>query len=844
MPTPERQTGQTAWARPQQQQHTSPFQRARRERLRFDTSHGLSPPRESPARRQRNFGQTGTLAGSFAHAMSRLPLTELEDDLFLPNYAQRGSPRRRQSTSAMSARSNPPELEDAYRQIEDAISLTDIDPDEENVVYMANKEKLNHRLSTTPPRREHRLSTASESSFTSASPRRRFNYTEDEERLRRATTSHSPVLDRTALGGGPSSEHLRRRDSESHSTSEEDYGIEPAVKAPSTWGSRAKSGNNWMKSLTRNHELASAKKDPQESSSRLWGEISSKRTQRAAESRGIVEDPIRSRYKLPPPPPAPTSSELKEEILTGGEKIPNTPIAVYKESTFTKRSPTKRDSHDLIRKLARTSSPGQITTEETQTPEATTTGRRIYDRTPAAPGAWIDTPMTQRASTSQPREVTEALRPRLDNSWGLEKLVEEARNKDKKEDAEGLIPNFEPLKNIEKKKSPAEQPQERPQERPDDQPKEEPAKETFELEHIEEEKEPQQKMESTSQAIRNSLEMERDWKPVELPLPDHPKSALETVLQEHKNNKDALDVGDDTIESLQAIVDQQPSEDTETQAKDDAAYEQQVIEELQSATSSEMKDFERIEGKLQSLSDNMSHVKSGLDQLENRVSRDNQQIIASISRNPVETTNGPRQPQQNCETCKRRGNGEIVHYCIPLPHLWERGRFWWLPRPTRLGWSILIPLVWFVLENMMCDEYCHPFFAETCEGYCLEPDAPRYPFVIPTMLWRWLHLSDILAPVGAILIAFSRIISQMMGLSDGFVDDLELPKINLTGKVWINGTRMEDLPPLETSISESFTPPVAQWETTTYVSEPMPEITPDPNTYNWDDISMDDDEFL
>ncbi|KAL4906288.1 hypothetical protein BDW74DRAFT_190263 [Aspergillus multicolor] len=847
MPTPERQPGQTAWARPQQQQHSSPFQRARREHLRFDTSYGLSPSRESPARRQRNFNKTGTLAGSFAHTMSRLPLTELEDDLFLPNYAQRGSPRkRRQSTSAMSARSNPPELEDAYRQIEEAISLTDIEPDEENVLYMANKDKLNQRLSTTPSKREHRFSTASESSFTSASPRRRFNYTDDEERLKRATTSRSPVLDRTALGGGPSSEHLQRRDSESYSASEEDYGIEPAVKAPSTWGSRAKSGNNWMKSLTRNHELASAKKDPQESSTRLWGEISSTRTQRAAESREIVEDPIRSRYELRPPPPAPTSSELKEELLAGGEQIPNTPIAIYKDSTFTKRSPTKRDSHDLIRKLARTSSPGQNVVEETQTPQATTAGRRPYDKTPVAPGAWIYTPMTQRASSSQPSEVIKAPEPKSDNAWGLEKLVEEARNKDKKEDAEGLIPNFEPLKNIEKKNSPAEQRQEQPQDQPKAQPKEEPDKVPFELGHIEEEKESQQKVEPASQATRISLGMKRDWKPVELPLPDHPKSALETVLQEHKDNKDALDVGDDTIESLQAIVDQQPSEDTETQAKDDAAYEQHVIDELQSATSSEMKDFERIEGKLQSLSDNMSHVKSGLDQLENRVTRDTQQIIASISKKPVETTAGPRQPQQNCEKCRRRGTGEIVHYCIPLPHLWERGRFSWLPRPTRLGWAILIPLIWFVAENMMCDEYCHPFFAETCEGYCLEPDAPRYPFVIPTMLWRWLHLSDILAPVGAILIAFSRILSQMLGLSDGYVDDIELPIINLTGKVWVNGTKLEDLPPLETSVPESFTPPVAQWEweTTTFVPESMPEITPDANTYNWDDVSMDDDEFL
>ncbi|KAL5045654.1 hypothetical protein BDW71DRAFT_183649 [Aspergillus fruticulosus] len=837
MSTPERRPGQTSWARRQQQQHESPFSRARRERLRLDA---LSPPRESPAQHRPSFSQTGTLAGAFAHTVSRLPLTEIEDDLFLPEYARRGSPRKRgRSTSAMPARSNPPELEDAYRQIEDAISLTDIDPsDDENFVYMASKDKLSKRIPATAARREHRLSTASESSFATESPRRQSDFTKDEERLKRATSSRSPVLDRAALGGGPSSEHLQRRGSEGHSTSEEDYGIEPPVNAPSTWGSRAKPGSAWMKSLTRNHERASTMEEPGETSTRLWGEVSPKRAQRATKSQEeIAEDPVRSRYELPPPPPAPTSSERKMEPLNGGHRIPNTPISVFPSSTFTKRSPTKRDSHDLIRKLSRTGSPGQKETEATQTPEQTTTGRYMYDKTPVAPGGWVDTPMTQRAPASQP--VIKALGSKLDSAWSLERLVEEASNK--KEDASTLIPNFDPLKVV-KEKPPVEQPKDGTKE----QPREEQIKETFELEHVEE-KQPQQKVEPTPNLSTHSALEIKDLKPVELPLPDHPKSALETVLQEHKNNKDSLDVGDDTIESLQALVDLQPSEDTETQAKDDAAYEQKVMDELESDQSSEMKDFERIEGKLQSLSDNMSHLKSGLNQLESRISQDTEQIIASINKNPVEVTEGPMRSQDSCGTCRRRRTFEVVHQCIPLPHLWDRGRVRWMPRPTRLGWCILIPLAWYILENTMCDEFCHPLVAETCEGYCLEPDAPRYPFVIPTMLWRWLRLSDILAPCWAILVALSRIFSQLLGLSDGYVDDVEHPRINLSGKVWINGTRMEDIPPLETS-TKGFTPLVAQfeWEKTTHIPEPMPETTSDPSSgnENWEDISMDEDEFL
>ncbi|CBF83805.1 hypothetical protein AN2889.2 [Aspergillus nidulans FGSC A4] len=843
MATPERRPGQTSWARRQQQQHESPFSRARRERLHLDA---LSPPQKSPARRRSSFSQTKTLAGAFAHTVSRLPLTEIEDDLFLPEYARRGSPRKRgQSTSTMSGRSNPPDLENAYRQVEDAVSLTDIDPsDDENVVYMAGKDKLNKRISATAAQREQRLSTVSESSFGTQSPRRRFDFTMDEERLKRATSSRSPVLDKAALGSAPSSEHLQRRDSEDNSTEaeeeeeEEDYGIEPPMKAPSTWGSRAKSGSAWMKSLTRNHERASTLHESGDTSSRLWGEVSSKRAQRAAESQEEgVENPIRSHHELPPPSPAP-SSERKEEFPSGGHRIPNTPISIFPSSTFTKRSPTKRDSHDLIRKLSRTGSPGQNATEATQTPEQTTTGRRIYDKTPVAPGGWIDTPMTQRAPPSQP--VIKALGSKLDNAWSLGRLIEEASNK--KEDASTLIPNFEPLNDIEKEKPPAEQPNDETKEKSAGQ-----VKETFELEHVEE-KQPQKGGPTPSLSTHSTREMKRDLEPVELPLPDHPKSALETVLQEHRDNKDSLDVGDDTIESLQALVDQQPSEDTETQEQDDAAYEQQVMSELESAQSSEMKDFERIEGKLQSLSDNMSHLKSGLNQLEGRISQDTEQIIASITKNPLDITEGATRPQESCETCKKLKNVEVVHQCIPLPHLWDRGRVRWLPRPTRLGWCILIPLAWYILENTMCDEFCHPVVAETCEGYCLEPDAPRYPFVIPTLLWRWLHLSDILAPLWAILVAFSRIFSQLLGLSDGYVDDVELPRLNLSGKVWINGTRMEDIPPLETSTNKVFAPPVVkfEWEKTTHIPKPISDIHSDTNSESedWEDISMDEDEFL
>ncbi|KAL4795552.1 hypothetical protein BDV19DRAFT_362780 [Aspergillus venezuelensis] len=833
MPNPERQRGQTSWARrQQQQQHTSPFRRARPDSLHLDASNGLSPPRESPDRHRRNFSQTGTLRGAFEFA-SRLPLAEIEDDLFLTGSTQQGSPyKRRRSTSAMSSLSNPPELDEAYKQIDDANSLTDLDlSDGENALHRGDK--LSRRI---PTPRKKQLSTGSDVSFTSDSSRRRFtDYAKDEERLKRATTSRSPVLDRAALGNGTTSDHLVRRESESNSVSEEDYGIEPAMKAPATWGSRARHGNNWMKSLTRSHERTESNTEEfKKSPPRFADEMNSRRGQRLSEDREVELERPKSRHGFSSTE-APSVGRIED--IAGGQRIPNTPISIFPSSTFTKRSPTKRDSHDLLRKLARSGSPNQTSTAALQTPEQTT-GRRIYDKTPVVTGAWIDTPVTERVPASERRDPLRMLGSKMNNTWSLDKLEEEPNEQDDVNiDAEGLIPNFEPMK--------------KDAELSANEPKQEQKGSLWSIKDAPEGNQLQEIDPNQDLSVRKaakSKEPEGDvqkQEPVKLPLPDHPKSALETVLQEHQNNKDSLDVSDDTLESLQAIMDQQPSEDTGAQEEDDAAYEQQVIGELESAQPSELKDFDRIEGKLQSLSDTMSNLKSGLNQLGNRVSRDTEQIIASLNRSPDKTEFESGNPEKGCQ-CKPRSNG-VMQYGIPLPRLWTRGSVWWMTRPTRLGWCTLVVLAWYLSESTMCDQYCHPRVDTICEGNCLRPDAPRFPFVIPTMVSRWLHLSDILLPLWAIILAFFKIFSRIMGLSDGYVDD-EPPKLNLTGKIWIDGTQIDSLPTATaTATGMGFIPPVAQWawREPTQVPEPLPDIVPKPSAANdWDDISMDEDEFL
>ncbi|OJJ00216.1 hypothetical protein ASPVEDRAFT_127432 [Aspergillus versicolor CBS 583.65] len=826
MSTPERKSGQTSWARrQQQQQHNSPFRRARRDSLHLDASHGLSPPRDSPARHRRNFNRTGTLRGAFEYT-SRLPLSEIEEDIFLPQNVQRGSPRKRQrSVTAMSSRSNPPELDETYRQIDEALSLTDNDlSDDENALYINKDNRFRRSAGTPTTKREQRFSTASDASFTSQSPHRGFtDYARDEERLKRATTGRSPVFNKATIGVGSSSEHLQRREFGSPGASEEDYGIEPPVKAPSTWGTRGKYGSNWMKSLKRNHDREAELTEPEEASARLWHKIDSRRAEReTAEHRHLMEErPEIPRYGHRSPQ-VQSSPGRSEDSHQGGQRIPNTPISIFPGSTFTKRSPTKRDSHDLLRKLARTGSPNQQTTDSVQTPQqpAVSTERRVYDKTPVVTGAWIDTPMSQRAPEPQHTSVINALGPNPSSVWGSTRPV---KTEDHQDDMDNIKPNFEPIKEKEVvKQNPGTE-----------QPKESPIKARGET--------------KTTQEIlrRRAQAPDAIQKPMKLPLPEHAKSALETVLDDHKNNRNPLDAGDDTLESLQAIVDQQPSEDTKTQEEDDAAYEEQVLGD-DSKDSSDMKASESLGRKLRSLSESFSYVKSGFNKLENQITHHNDSYTASLSKPAVKAAGSkPAQTRQGCE-CKTNGDTRGV---ISLPRLWDRGSAWWRVRPTRLGWCILIALGWYFSESTMCDYYCHPIVESTCEGNCLLPDAPRFPYVIPTMTWRWLHLSDILIPLWAIIIAFFRLFTQLLGLSDGYVDDEPLA-LNLTGKIRVEGNMMDSFAPAATPSSKNFIPSVAHWAWGQTTQNPGPTIdlptamSSDSNTFNWDDVSMDEDEFL
>ncbi|KAF3386292.1 hypothetical protein F1880_001040 [Penicillium rolfsii] len=791
-------------------QPQSPFARAREPSYEFDldNSHFPTPSKQSGTRHKPNL-RTGTLSGAY-RATSRTSMSDDGAGLGLTTSPRQ--PRNFVSArSPSSDMSNPSEeLVDVYGRIEQDGTLADLPLADWDVPL---ETRLASRLSRSSPRAregEFEGRALSEASFTSGnSPRRRTSdYARDEQRLRRVTGKDSPVFSKAKVGNRAAltADNLQRREEEHTHVPEEDDGESgPSLNLPRTWGTRAGRRSEWLRNTS-----GSTTSETQE---RREEQVS---LDDASDTRAQAEDDIFAKYAARSSSRAmkrgsfPTRNALgertanfhaqettldKREEKTNwdqnapqgeGIHVPNTPIVVYKNPSFAKPTAAKRDSQDLLRKLARTESPKP---EQLQTPDQPKLfERRIYDKTPRVTGAWIDTPITERVAEI-PQELS-------------------------KDIVLPSVPANEPEAPKQEQKPPAKVQPPVPEVKPEPRAPEEPVSES-------------------QPAKRNRTSVIR---------PKLPKSGLQTVIEDVSSGRETLDLGDDTIESLQAIMDD-PT-DLKTEEEEEAAYEQEVLKSLKlaNANGQDSVDIDRLNDKLHSLARNINEVKKGLNSLEEHVIRD----AAIISRPASPTKAGPQTPDshssENCENCVH--DGGRVYASIPLPRLWKWDPISQRRQLTKLGWVTFVSLSWYVIECLMWDIYAHPLVSETCDGYCMQADAPEFPFVTVTMLWRWSHLEHLLAPIVTISVAFFRLVAQLLGLWDGYVD--EPPQLsNIVGEIRVNGTPVSF--PWLTSPGQMVAPTQSSTSMPQQpVWTPRSEFPHHEAPIRWSDdqVSMDDDEYL
>ncbi|KAJ5103667.1 hypothetical protein N7532_004196 [Penicillium argentinense] len=792
----------------------------------FEPSTFPSPSKQNGTRPRHNY-RTGTLAGAY-RAVSRTSMSDEGHQLGSNTSPRQTRPwEHLNAPSPTSDTSNPPaEPVDAYRKIDEIGTLAD-NMDWEDLNGLAEKRspgRLNRSSS-----KQRGLYYDTESRFSEASlldemvhnsPRRRkTNYSRDEERLRRVTGKDSAIFSKAKVGSRTAltADNLQRREEEiqhdqhqeQQPISEDDGEQWPSLNLPRSWGSRAARPQEWLRNVSGSSASESQEKKAQHDppsnipATSISGERTTSRTTRSSPrperdtssrpmpTRGALEERVANLH-------ASNTEESNEKGGLGlngntpqidGNAIPNTPIIVYKNSTLTRPSAAKRDSQDLLRKLSRAESPKM---DQVQTPEPPKLfERKVYDKTPRVTGAWIDTPMTERV-TEIPSDLTKD-------------IVPPAAPPQEKE-----VPGPEPIAGT---------------------------KPTADVMPKSEEPEAKNENRETNSGSETRITKRSKPKPP-LVRPNLPKSALETVIEDVHSGKEALDLGDDTIESLQAIMDD-PTE-VKSDEEEEATYEQKLRNRLELATKNQDHDeYDRIENKLHSLTKHIEEVKKGLDRLEDHLGGIVTDGLGDSATNK-QTSDSTLRETSNTQPDTR------IYAAIPLPRLWERNPTSRRLRITKLGWTTLIFLTWYIIECQMTEMYSHPLISNTCTGYCLRPDAPIFPFVTVTMLWRLSHLSTLLTPIITIGIAIFRLVAQLLGLWDGYVDEPErLGK--LVGEIRINGTAVPFPWLTPPSTATSFVPPPAA---AAAASPPPPqapvwtarhEIPVNPKD---EQASMDDDEYL
>ena len=473
-----------------------------------------------------------------------------------------------------------------------------------------------------------------------------------------------------------------------------------------------------------------------------------------------------------------------------GESIPDTPVVIYKNTqgelsyngkkdektegksqNFLRPSHERKDSHDLLKRLARVTSQSpspsrghmEISRQNSQS-EADEEGERTPQpsrsavdlKTPVITGAWVD--QTLDETLQLPASKADLKTPLVTGAWIDTPLPTGGRGP--------------------------------PMPTPSDQ---EEQKElnvgkvgAADLIH---------RLSPNNITARPSLSSQA---PLKYSGPPLAKSALEEILNDIKSTTrtkparsvpdsdseedPTLHLGESTIQSLEELIANDedfstllaptpPSPQTTDPSSDPSPSSQALTTSTATTRSSRLTDLQSY-----------SHLLSRLTTLAPSLrasSKRIQSLERAVSTVPTSQSLNPRQPQCNeagelhdfifpCQTCGCPGGGSnnndssisptdlqsllrlhkaITTITLPIPRLW----YWRhptdrLPRLTWLGIFTILAYMLYLCESYARFKYCHPLYAYRMEGYGVDINAPKPPFVAVKVLYRYTAAGTVMAP--------------------------------------------------------------------------------------------------
>lgn len=224
--------------------------------------------------------------------------------------------------------------------------------------------------------------------------------------------------------------------------------------------------------------------------------------------------------------------------------------------------------------------------------------------------------------------------------------------------------------------------------------------------------------------------------PVETIRPRLPSSALQALVQEakaHSSGRQSTDFGDSTINSLEDLISSPP----EGEMDDDTLQGLQVPTttprtEEERQRQQELQQLHRMNERLRAARTSIRDASRGMKRVEDQVE------------NGGDVENIPRSTTVSTCPCAAAGH-QPSSWARPTNLFWSaqlksarRTTSWrTLGGLTLLSILLLVLFTWWVSENIACEFYCHhPYAAYSPYPFSVNPDAPQYPFVIPTLIYR------------------------------------------------------------------------------------------------------------
>lgn len=488
-----------------------------------------------------------------------------------------------------------------------------------------------------------------------------------------------------------------------------------------------------------------------------------------------------------------------------GEAIPDTPIVIYRANsngtvssseknakqpeskTQSSRQPSheRKDSHDLLKRLARATSespspakqsnePGQSPNQEgqdqvQQTPQ---NHRPTSDlRTPVITGAWVDQTMddTPRVSRADINLKT----PLVTGAWIDTPLPTGGRGppmptpsdaQDEKELGNGKLG-------------------------------------AAELIH---------KLRPNTISARPKLQNQA---PLKYSGPPLAKSALQEIIndarapnrerQPKKTSSDSeseedptLHLGESTIQSLEELIANDedfstllaptpPSPETAPSSSEPSPSSQAVTTTSRSSRLSDLQSYTHLLSRLTNLAPSLRASKKQIYALERTISASPSihQTQTVAERDQGECTEGGEFHDfiWPCQRCGCPGRMEpdlqplldlrdhITSLTIPIPRLWRWRRDDWRPRLTWLGVFTLLAWALYWGEMWARARFCHPIYARSMVGYGVDINAPRPPFVLAKVVYRYTAVGTVMAPFYHVARITVKLVASLVGYLAGFV---------------------------------------------------------------------------